>query len=310
MKIKKILTIGFVILILILTITGCAKEVDNKSQEDGKIEIYASIYPLYDFATKIGGERVNVNLIVPPGAEPHNWEPTAKLLVRMKESDIIVYNGGGMESWIERVKGAIDDEQVHFINSSEGIDLLMNSGEHHEGDNHGKYDPHIWLDPINAIKQGENIKNALIKIDGANKSYYDENYQKFVADMKELDSQYREAISNSPRKELVVSHAAFGYLANRYELVQIPIKGITPQEEPTPSKMAEIADMIKEKDIKYIFLESLSNDRISKVLAEDTGVEVMTLDTLGGLSPEQMESSDYISVMEQNLKKIIKALGE
>ncbi|WP_058486309.1 metal ABC transporter substrate-binding protein [Defluviitalea phaphyphila] len=317
---KKIIIFASIISILTLNLFGCSSQEESSDEKNDTISVYTSIYPLYDFAQKIGQDKVEVNLIVPPGAEPHDWEPSAKLIGKIENSDILIYNGAGMEFWIEKIIGSINNSNLTIVNSSENVELLKlnkdnldheDTLEDEDEHNHGEYDPHIWLDPLNAIIQSENIKNALIKVDSQNKDFYETNFNELKNKLLALDEKYRSTLSKLPKKEIVVSHAAFGYMANRYGLKQIYISGLSPQAEPTPSQMAEIANIIKEHDIKYIFFETLSNPKLAEVIAEETGAKPLVLNPLGSLTQEELDNNkDYFSIMEENLDSLQQALGE
>lgn len=303
--------------LLFVFMAGCSTGEDRnlqRSSEGEKPSVYASIYPVYDFARNIGKDKINLHQITPPGAEPHDWEPTAKLMAELEKADIIIYNGAGMEPWIHRVTGSLNNKDMVIVDTSEGIELIASGDDHGEEDGHGYegvYDPHIWLNPVNAAKQAENIKNALIAADKENAEFYEENYREYKDKLMTLDEKYKEGLKEYRDMEIVVAHAAFGYLAERYGLKQVAIKGVIPQEEPSPAKMAEITDLIKEKNIKYIFFEPLTNPRLSEVIARETGAVSKILNPLGGLTEEDINSGkDYISVMEENLKVLIEALGE
>lgn len=304
---------------LLLLVTGCTPHPPRSAQKEAvedRLRVYASIFPLYDFARNIGRDKIQLELLIPPGAEPHSWEPPPKLVARIQEADVFIYNGAGLEPWVDKLRESLTNSGLLVVNASEGIRLLDLQGQEHdakEGSHHhgSKFDPHVWLDPVNALKQAEAIKNAFIERDEANSQFYRENFEKYAARLTELDRIYREELRDLKRKEIVVAHAAFGYLARRYGLKQIPIAGLSPQEEPSAAKLAEIAEIAREKGIKYIFFETLTNPRLSEVLAREVGARTAALNPIGGITREEMASGrDYISIMEENLRILKEALGE
>ncbi|SHI73658.1 zinc transport system substrate-binding protein [Geosporobacter subterraneus DSM 17957] len=315
---------GNILIVVLLIVTmvlsaGCGKVNTPPAQGEGveeKLLVYASFYPMYDFATKIGGDKAEVRMMVPPGVEAHDWEPTAKLMGEIEKADVLIYNGLDMEPWADKLLGAIQNDKLITVEAVEGIELLKTEeeaeDEHEEEDHaHGEFDPHVWLDPMNAMKQAENIKNAFIQADEANKDYYEANYQEFAKKLIALDEQFKQELSSLKRKEIVVAHAAFGYLTNRYGLEQIAIRGISPQEEPSAAKMAEISKFAKQHDVKYIFFETLTNPKLAEVLAREVGAQTMVLNPLEGLTEEELKAGkDYFAVMEENLAALKKALGE
>lgn len=289
----------------------------SAEERDGKLLVYASIYPMYDFAQKIGGDKIDLRMMVPPGAEPHDWEPTAKIMAQMEKADVFIYNGANMEMWADKLVKSISSEKLKVVEASSGVSLIKledhEEGEYgkHEGeeDNHGDYDPHVWLDPMRALKQAENIKNAFVAADEENMEFYESNFNEFANKLRELDQKYREELKDRKLNEIVVAHAAFGYLADRYGLEQISVSGLTPQEEPSAAKMAQITELVREHGIKYIFFETLTSPKLAKVIANETGAKTAVLNPVGGLTKDEIEEGKgYISIMEDNLEILKKAL--
>jgi len=313
MKIRKRSLCVIAGLLAALLLTGCSQRELQTNIGQEKIQVYASIYPIYDFAQKIGRDRIDLKLVTPPGAEPHDWEPTAKSIAKMKEADVFIYNGAGFEGWVDKLVQTIDSDSLIVVDASSGVELLEAKDHIHD---HGhaqehQVDPHIWLDPIRAKKQAENIKNAFIQADPANRAFYEKNYGAFSEEIESLHKQYKEVLSSVRRKEIIVSHAAFGYLAERYGLEQIPISGISPQEEPSPAKMAQITKLCRDRQVKYIFLETLASPKLAEVLANETGARTAVLNPMGGLTQQEIDAGkDYFSIMKENLEVLKKALGE
>jgi len=183
---------------------------------------------MYDFANKIGGDRINLVNIMPAGTEPHHWEPSPKDILEIEKADVFIYNGAGMEPWknIELLRGGHYHDEENAEEESDGHDDLA-------------YDPHVWLSPKNAKKQMEAIKDAFVKADPENKEYYEKNFEDNVKKLDDLDREYREELAKYTKKDIVVGHQAYGY-----------IEGLNAESEPTPARMAEIVKFIKENDIK------------------------------------------------------------
>lgn len=307
-----------VFLSVTVLLAGCG----SGSQADlveGKTNVMTSFYPLYDFSQKIGGDHVNVINLVPAGVEPHDWTPKSKDVSRMTKAELFVYQGAGFEGWVEDFLGSLKDSKLKIVEASQGVTLI--EGEHEEGedghdhdkkdDGHGDshIDPHAWLSPANAKKMAENIKNGLVEADPSHKADFEANYKQFAEKLDKLDQKYREAISKVTRKEIVVSHQAFGYLAHDYGLTQKAIMGLAPDAEPTAQDLKKINDFVKQNQVKVIFFEELVSDKLAKTLAKDAGIETLVLNPLEGLTKEQEKAGDdYISVMEANLQNLLKAL--
>ncbi|MDO4293784.1 MAG: metal ABC transporter substrate-binding protein [Eubacteriales bacterium] len=296
---------------LVLALAGCGRK-NSSDSGDGKLRVMTSFYAMYDFAVKIGGEYAAVSNMVPAGTEPHDWEPAAADMEDLERADLFIYSGAGMEHWAEDVLESLSSQNLIVVEASDGI-VLLSDGEQEEGEDghdHGAYDPHVWLNPLNAKKEMENIKNAFVEADPSHADYYEKNYQTNAARLDALDEEFKTKLSGLPEKEIVVNHEAFGYLCSAYGLKQLGISGLSPDQEPDPGKMAEITDFVKEHGVKIIFSEELVNPKVAESVAGETGAAVEFLNPLEGLSEEELsDGADYFSVMEENLEKLVKALS-
>jgi zinc transport system substrate-binding protein len=305
MVMKKAIAAIIVLLLLSMALSGCAEA--EKNPADSKIRIYVSFYPMYFLASEIAGDKAEVISMVPAGAEPHDWEPTPKTVVELSEADMLIYNGAGMEPWIDKILPNIDGKRTRIVNASGGIELL----EHDESHEHGAYDPHLWVSPIRFKQQAQNIYDALLEIDPGNSEYYGKNKLELDSRLSDLVKDIWDASKYFKSNVIVVSHEAFGYFAYDFSLEQIAIRGINPQEEPSPSKMAELVRKCREKKVKYIFFEKLTSPKLSEALAREVGAGTLVLNDAAGLSEEDVKSGkDYITVMYENLENLKKALGD
>ncbi len=286
----------------------------ENGQEGEKLQVMASFYPMYDFAQKIGGDCVTVTDMVPAGTEPHDWEPAAKDIAGLENADVFVYSGAGLEYWAEDILQNIQNKDLVTVEASEGITLLTaeeeGSHEAEDGHDHGSYDPHVWLDPMKAKEEMANIRDAFSAADPAHAADYEANYQENAEKLDALDTKYRETLDKCSKKEIVVSHEAFGYLCSAYDITQMGIEGLMPDSEPDPARMAEITDFVREHDVRVIFSEELVSEKVAQTIAKETGAEVETLNPLEGLSEAELAAgADYFSVMEDNLTKLAAALA-
>ena len=280
------------------------------------LKVMASFYPMYDFAAKIGGDKAEVITLVPSGTEPHDWEPAAADIRNLEEADLFIYSGAGMEHWVDDVLASLDNKNLISVEASKGVALRdghSHSHEEEEGagepEEEGQYDPHVWLSPLNAEKEMENIKNAYIKADPDNRDYYEANYELYASRFADLNQKFKDTLSSLPNKDIVVSHEAFGYLCDAYGLNQVGIEGLSPDSEPSPARMAEIIDFVRANHVRVIFFEELVSPKVAETIAKETGSSVQVLNPLEGLSDEELESgADYFSVMEENLKRLEAAL--
>lgn len=306
-------------IILSIFMVGCgasnnSKKVSEETSSNGKLKVYTSFYAMYDFATKIGGDKVEVTNLVAPGVEPHDWEPKPADIVNLEKADVFIYNGLGMEHWTDKVLKSLKNDKILVVEASKGANLIKSEHNHEHDDEEDKheeneYDPHVWLSPSNAKIELENIKNAFIEADVENKDYYENNYKKYVSELDSLDKKFKEELSNVKNKEVIVAHEAFGYLCREYGLTQVAIEGLMADSEPTAARMAEIIDFAKEHKIKVIFFEELVNPSVAETIAKSIGAKTEVLNPLEGITKEdEANGEDYISIMTRNLNAIKAAL--
>jgi len=306
---RRIAVVLALIIAVISITTGCNRDASDNAinQEDkGKLKIFTSFYPMYYITEQIVQDKAEIINMIPAGVEPHDWEPTLKMMAQLQESDIFIYNGAGMELWADRVIENMNTSRTKIVETSKGLELI--SGEE-DDDDHGDYDPHVWVSPMNLKRQALNVLNALIEKDNSNEEYYRANYDKLAARLDELDNDIREAAKGFKTNIIVTSHEAFGYFAKEYGLKQIPIRGISPQQEPSPAKLAEIVKICRDNNIRYIFVEKFVNPKYSETIAREIDGDVLTLNAAHGLTKEEMDKGmDYISIMYENLENLKKAL--
>jgi len=255
---------------------------------------------MFDFASKIGGDRVEVRNIVPSGIDPHDWEPTPNMIASLARADVFVYSGAGMEHWVHGVLGGIDADSLISVETSYGIELLEASHT----------DPHVWLDPMNAKQQMQAIKEALIEANPNSREYFEDNFRRYASALDELDREFRQALEPFYGESIVVAHAAFGYLGAAYGINQVGVEGGGHHHsEPDPARMSEIIDFIRENEIGTIFLVEDSSSRVVEVLAEETGARTAVLNPMEKLSEASiLAGDDYFSIMRQNLQALLQAL--
>ena len=268
-----------------------------------KVKVVASFFPIYEFVKKVGGDKIDASVLTPIGAEPHDLDPTIQQIQDVESSAVLVYNGAGMEAtWIGKVnpKFAVD--------TSKGLNLLARN----DPENHGRADPHIWLDPILAIHQVENIRDGLSKVDPNNAVYYDQNAQKFIGQLKSLDVFIKGNLSesNCAKRDFIAFHNAFSYFAKRYGLNQHSIKGLTPEGEVLPQRLVEMVQLAKNLGINIIYSEDLIDPRSSQAIADEipNGKAVVLSPIEGIKSQEQQQGIGYLEKMYQDLSALKEGL--
>jgi zinc transport system substrate-binding protein len=265
-----------------------------------KIQVTTSFYPLYFFANQIGGDKADVLNITPAGAEPHDYEPTPSDIASIENSNMLILNGGGLEAWGDNIKKNINPKQTLVVTAGENL-----TNQRVAEDGKDIVDPHIWLAPPLASEMVDKILAGFMQVDPANKDYYQMNATKFKTELAGLDSEYKNGLANCASKDIVTSHAAFGYLSTVYGLHQVPISGLSPDAEPSPKQLADVADFVKKNNVHYIFFESLVSPKLSETIARETGTKTIVLDPIEGITQEDLaKGTNYITVMESNLKAL------
>ncbi|MDD4094489.1 MAG: zinc ABC transporter substrate-binding protein [Methanothrix sp.] len=242
----------------------------DNAQENAtdKINVATTIAPLAEFVRAVGADRVAVTVVVPPGAEPHTFEPTPSLMVDMSKADLYVMNGAGLEFWIDRLLQANKDMTV--IDSSKGIDLISESED--------EMDPHIWISLKNAAVQVQNICSGLIQVDPANKDYYSQNRDSYLEQLKALDEELNSSFTASKKKIFVVHHPAWTYFARDYALEQVPL--MENEKEPGPKYLSQVIDLARQNNITTVFIEPEFNPKSAEVIAKEMNASIKTLDPL------------------------------
>ena len=283
--------------LLALGAAGCTEPPAPSS----KPLVVATFYPLYEFSRQVAGDRAEVVSLVPPGVEPHDWEPSPQDLVLLRRARLVIYNGAGIEPWVGKLLGDAATKPT-AVNMTQGLPLMT-------GTSGGPPDPHVWLDPVLAQAMVERIREALATSDPGGTSAYAERARAFQATLALLDQTYAAGLARCARREIVVSHAAFGYLAARYRLSVVPVMGLAPESEPSPAQLASIVRFARQKKVKYIFFETLVSPRLAETLAREVGARTLVLNPVEGITPEQARAGHgYVALMEENLKNLRVAL--
>lgn len=288
-------------IVIVIPLSGYLLWISEQNKETiqhipGQHKILVSFYPIYKFTKAVGGDRVDVSIIIPSGIEPHDWEPTVQDIENLKKAKMVIINGAGLESWISKLVSANPD--ISIIDSSKNISLLQKD----EGKN--MTDPHIWLDPILVKTQIQNIADGLKKNDPQNADYYQQNAEKYMVKLDLLDNKIRTDLRNC-NKDFLAFHDAFSYFSKEYGLHQNTIVGgLNPENEPTAKKLEEITQKTQTLGINVVFTEEAVNPQISQVIADQIHGKVLVL------SPLEITNikDDYIEKMQNNLSNLKEAL--
>lgn len=277
---------------------------ETNTTQDDKLQVVATYYPLYEFSKQVGGDKVQVQNMTPDGVEPHDFEPTPSQLANAQKAAVFVYNGAHFEHWTDGFLGDFKGEKVL---ASSGLELLQAKEE--DGDELVS-DPHFWLDPLASEKVVQTIADSFSKKDAANKEFYQANAAAYKEKLRALDAEFSKGLQNCSLRTIVTSHEAFAYMAKRYNFELQAIAGINAEEDPSAAQLAELAELVKQKGIGYVFFESTISPKLAETLANETGAKTAILEPIEGLSEDdQKAGKNYITLQQENLKALRLALA-
>jgi zinc transport system substrate-binding protein len=292
-----------VLICLLAGVTACGG--DSESSGEGELNVVAAFYPLAWAAERAGGDAVSVRNLTPAGAEPHDVELSARDVERVRSADVVLYLGAGFQPAMEDAVDGAEGTAVDLLEGQEllqGVEAHAGEGEEHaeEGQEEMERDPHVWLDPVRFAGMVERVAEVLGRPEAG---------EELVAELRDLDRELTDGLAQCRRREIVTTHAAFGYLARRYGLEQIPITGLSPEVEPTPRELEEVIEHVRDAKATTIFFETLVSPRLAETVARETGATTAVLNPLEGLSEDELDrGEDYLSVMRENLAALRQGL--
>jgi zinc transport system substrate-binding protein len=290
----------------------------------GKLLVAATIVPLSDFCQQIGRDLIQVQVLIPPGASPHAFEPPPSVMAKASQARVFVYVGAGLEPWAARLLRSRGSKDLVVVEAAQGIPLLGMDEHHHDHAaagaqghtgkhaeqagahaTHGAGNPHIWLDPVLAQEIAGKIAQALIQADPGHQAQYEANLKDFQAELAALDQEIKQHAQAWRLRDFVSFHPSFTYFARRYNLNEVGTIEAAPGREPTPRHLKNLVAAIRRYGIKVVFAEPQLNPRVAEVIAREAGVKVLKLDPMGGGPPY---GSDYLHLMRANLAALDEAL--
>lgn len=308
------------VVLLLCACYGCStagQEPDSSSRnsgtDEGKVQIVATLFPQYDFAREIAGDRAEITLLLSPGVESHSYEPTPGDIVTINNADVFLYTGPYMEVWAQSIVDSLTGD-VLICDVSQGVSLLE-SGEEEEATGEGHdhtMDPHIWTDPNNAMEMVKNITNALCEVDQANQDYYREREQAYLQQLEELDASFQSIVDSSSRKELVFGgRFALQYFTHRYGLTAVSAYDSCSHEtEPSVAAIAEIIDRVQQDQIPVVYYEELTDPKVTRTICEATGAQMLLFHSCHNVSKDEFDGgATYLSLMQQNAENLKKGLS-
>lgn len=329
----------WILFITIFALAACGTSDDTKEgseDQKDKLNVYTTVYPLQFFAEQIGGELIEVDTIYPPGTDEHSFDPTQKDMMRLADADLFFYIGLGLESFVEKAEKTLAQENVKFIATGEKIpESDLQEGHHHHDDedgheahghdeeaheehdheghdhDHGEFDPHVWISPKLSQSLALSIKDELVAALPEHAEQLEANYEKVIASLEQLDQSFDAMAHEAKRDTFFVSHAAFGYIADRYHLHQISVAGLNSQSEPSQKQLAALVQQAKEENIQYVLFEQNVSSKLTEVVQKEIGAKSLTLHNLSVLTEEDLQANEtYFTLMERNIEVLRQALND
>ena len=286
---------------------ACATD-DTPSPPDaaaGRLHVATTIYPMTFFAEQVGGDLVHVTGLIKPGTSSHTFEPSPSDVLTIQSAAVVVYNSSAFETWMTNALDAVDERPRIVV---EAADLEAPDAAQHEHD-HGAVDPHVWLDPIQAMAQVERIRDAFVSADHDGAGTYRTNATALIDRLAGLHDRLSTALRGCSHRTFVVNHLAFGHLAERYGLEQLGISGLEPLSEPGPGTVATVVDLMRNLGIRHVLAEPIVSSELARTIAREVGGELLTLHPLGAITPDELDAGeDYFSLMDANLHTLTTAL--
>lgn len=308
---------------------GCSPRTETDGAPDGRLNVVTSLFPYYDFARQIGGEEIDLSLVVPAGMDSHAFEPTPADMRMIQEADIIFCNGGEMENWLEQVLASLDTSDIQVVTMMDFVDAveeeivegMEDSGhghEHgaadggHEHDHEHELDEHIWTSPRTAQVFARVIGDALAGADPGHAALYGERTEAYIGQLSALDREFEELTAGSRRHMMVVADKfPFRYLADDYGLeYRAAFSGCSSDSEPSAKTIAYLIDLVREQEIPVVYYLELKTPRVAEIIGEETGAEPLLLHSCHNVTRREFESGvTYLQLMEQNVENLRKGLN-
>lgn len=297
-KMKSMVVTMVLLWLILIGVAACGGETESLSAAPGRMLVVASIAPLADFVQQVGGDHVQVITLVPPGASPHTYELTPAQAEQVARASLLVLNGVELEYWADKLVQSAGNPSLIVVDTSKGIEIMAVEASGTGGN------PHIWLDPRNAIVQVEHIREALLRVDPAHADNYRAKAKRYSAELWELDREISNEVATWSSRQFIAFHPAWVYFARRYGLEQAAVIERSPGREPSPAEVARIVETARRIKAKAIFAEPQFSSKAAQTIAEESGAQVLFLDPLGS----SLDDPSYLSLMRYNLSQMAEAL--
>lgn len=305
---------GILFFMILFLVVGCGKS-NPPHDEEGienttKLNVVTTFYPIYEFASQVAGENADVTVLLQAGQETHNYEPSPKDMAAIYDADVFIYSSEYMETWVPTVLNNLTESDVRIIEAAQGIPFYeekeSDEEEHsHQERHHHAVDPHVWLDPNYASQMVQTISEGLQAQDEEHAENYKKNAEAYQENLQQLDKEFQNAFSEARNRTFVVQHAAFGYLARRYDLKEVSLSSLTSEQEISPAVLAEMGEFIHKNHIQTIYYQDSSSSKAAETLADETDTNLEILHSIEGVTKaDQKKGINYLSLMRSNLKAL------
>lgn len=331
MKILHMLLTVFCLVVFLGT-SACQKNSEDRPGTGSRrLSVVTSLFPVYDFSRQVARDKADVILLLPPGTEPHSFDPRPADIMTLSHADLFFYTNIYMEPWVQKILTGISNSNLLAVDTSRGIQLANRSEAPHEeedhsagaapsparqtaqaspgvhGHEHDGMDPHMWLDPAYAIKMVENIRDGLISKDPQNRTFYTANAVAYIKQLATMDDRYKTSLASCRKKVFVTGgHFTFGYLARRYGLEYVSAYGLSPNSEPTPGALAKVTRTLRANGLQHVFFEELITPRVAETISRESGAELLMLHGGHNISKDEFRQGvTFLSLMEANLVNLM-----
>jgi ABC-type Zn uptake system ZnuABC Zn-binding protein ZnuA len=306
-----------IIIALTLLLSACQGNPQNTNPKIGAVRVLVVESFLADITQTVAGDRLKVETLMPLNVDPHAFEPTPKDVARISDSQLLVINGAGFESWIQPVLENAGGQRV-VVEASKGLisrqaregEAVMSPEE--AGHAHPEGDPHFWLNPLNVIKYVENIRDGLIQVDPDGKPMYTANAEKYITELKNLDQWIADQVKSLPveNRKIVTNHESFGYYADQYgfTIIGTIMPSVSTESTPSAQQLARLIDQIHKTGVKVIFLETGTNPDLAAQISKETGVKVVTELYTHSITEPTGKAPSYLAMMRYNTQVLVEAL--
>ncbi|MDP3291829.1 MAG: zinc ABC transporter substrate-binding protein [Sulfuricurvum sp.] len=315
MDTKRLIVFGGVIAAIVIGMSFFSPKPQKKEgTTEAKAVVSVSTFSLYEVATAVAGDAMDVRSIVPLGSDAHMFSPNPTQVAEISSGTFFIFNGAGFETWAESLKNTLP-KTTQIVDMSQHVAMQKSEEEHeerhddHEEHQHGAYDPHYWLDIDNMIKMTQTLDGEFSKRLPSKAEIFHGNAATYIGELQKLKAEYAKGLAECKNRTLVSNHDAFGYLAYSNKLENVSVIGLSSDEQPSAKNIADIITVVKEHGVKTIFFEEMINDNVSQTIARETGAKAVPLQPLENISQDELKSHQtYLTIMRENLKKLREAM--